>query len=291
MKGLTLLLFLFAAAVAGEARGQEIPTAKKGVSLRLKPLPEAGESFRRLFAVVEGKEYLIDRFSLHWGIGRLEGYGDVSGTPAWHLDPEGKHLYYTVLTGCGYENDGMAIFRSDLFGTRIEPVVGSCNNLAMEGLAGGGKPYLLVREWNSGLGNTGFWIFDVASGKPLVHAGGILERGAVPGKFRYCPGHEEEKGPCSDIDLEALLQRKTPLRLLPRFPLTARTVQDEVPLRIPEGSLPCGLEPGFRSEKIPHKGSQVVILDTCKDRGVYEVYFRGLRGTVSKNQLQGFQVK
>lgn len=289
-------LFIFgvaclAALGSAAAQTQDIATHKKGVALRLKPAPEAGESYRRLFTVVDGKEYPIDRFSLRWGIAILEGYGDSAGLPAWYLDPEGKYLYYTVLTGCGFENDGMAIFRSDLRGTRVEPVVGSCDNLAMEALAEGGKSYLLIRESNSGIGNTGFWIFSLASNQPLVHAGGVLEKATQPGKFRYCAGNEDEKGTCADVSMETLLQRKAPLRLLPRFPLAARTAQDEIPLRIPEGSLPCGLEPTARTEKIPRRGSPVVILDTCKDRGVYEVYFRGLRGTVSKNQLQGFQVK
>lgn len=290
-KILTAGFALLALGIPLPARAQEIPTARQGVALRLKPWPEAGENGRRLFTVVNGKEYPIDRFSLSWGIAKLDGYDGQSGKPAWYLDPEGKYLYYTVLTGCGFENDGMAIFRSDLFGSRVEPVVGSCNDLAMEPLAEGGKSYLLIRESNSGIGDVGFWIFSLDSSQPMVHAKGTLGKGKVPGKFRYCDGSEEEQGACADIAMDTLLLRKSPLQLLPRFPLIARTRQDEVPLRIATGPWSCGLEPAEKVEKIPRKGSLVAILDTCKERGVYEVYFRGLRGAVSKNQLEGFQVK
>ncbi len=270
---------------------QELPTSRPGLLLRLKELPGAKSPARQLYTVVNGKEYPIDRLLTELGVARLDGYQPEAGQPAWYVDPTGNYLYYTVLTGCGWENDGMAIYRSDLFGKRIEPLLGRCDNLKMEGLAYGGKNLLLIREGNSGVGDTGFWLFDLATLEPLVHAGGTLEAKPGSGNFRYCDGNAEEAGSCREIAMEVLLNRKSPLRLLPRFPLTARTAADGVELRQLEGSASCGTAPTVGVEKIPQKGSWVAVLDSCKGRGVYEVYYRGLRGTVSKSQLVGFQIK
>lgn len=285
----SLLLIIFGICL-GQAFAQDIPTGKNGISLRLKPLSEPKGSYKKLYTIVGGKEYPIDTLVMSMALARLEGYGEEAGVPAWYLDPEGKFLYYSVLTGCGYENDGMAIFRTDLYGKRIDPVIGSCDNLTMEALADNGKNYLLIREGNSGAGLRNFWIFDLESQQPIVHAEGLLEKSAVAGKFQYCQGPEEEKSGCAEISMQTLLQRQRPLRLLPRFPLIARTAKDDVPMRVPQNAA-CGIDPSDQVEKIPKKGSVVLILDTCKDRGVYEVYFRGIHGTVSKNQLSGFQIK
>ena len=287
---LLFLFLIFFGISLGKGFAQDIPTGKNGISLRLKSLSESKGSYKKLYTVVGGKEYPIDTLSMSLGLARLEGYGEEAGVPAWYLDPEGRFLYYSVLTGCGYENDGMAIFRTDLYGKRIEPVIGSCDNLTMESLADGGKNYLLIREGNSGAGLRDFWIFDLDTHQPIVHAEGLLEKSTVAGKYQYCKGPEEEKTACAEISMQTLLQRQRPLRLLPRFPLIARTVKDDVPMRVPYNAS-CGIDPSDKIEKIPQKGSVVVILDTCKDRGVYEVYFRGTHGTVSKNQLSGFQIK
>jgi len=282
------LLLLPLLAWSGAAWTQDIPTSRKNIQLRLVDLPGTAVQGKQLYTVVDGKQYPIDRLLAQAGVARLDGYSANSGFASWYLDPKGESLYYMALTGCGFESDGMALFRSDLFGKKIEPVLGRCDNLKMETLSPGDKNYLLVREGNSGVGDTGFWIFDLASNEPLVHAAGTLSAGK--GNFHYCNGNEEEKGTCYDVSADVLLNRKTPVKLLPRFPLTARTLADGVELRQEEGGLACGKSPSTTVAKIPQKGSQVLVLDSCKGRGVYEVFYRGARGTVSQNYLQGINI-
>ena len=280
-------LSLMMSAVISQA--QEIPTARPDLKLRLKEIPGTDIQRKQLSTVVAGKEYPIDRLIVGIGVARLDSYGPEAGHPAWYLDAKREFLYYTALTGCGFESDGMVIFRTDLYGKRIEPVLGRCNNLKMEPLALVGKDYLLIREGDSGIGDTGFWIIDLESNQPALHAAGTLEK-SKDGGFKYCRGNQEDPGLCKEVTADILLNRKAPLELQPRFPLKARSNQEQVPVRISDGPSSCGLIPATKVENLPRKDALVAILDSCKDRGVYEIYYRGLRGTVSKNYLTGYQV-
>lgn len=227
----------------------------------------------RLHTQIAGQQYFIDEVAA--------GGAD---TPNAMLDPSQANVYYVQNTGCGFENEGTTIFRSDVYGRASVALLSRCEILTPERFVNfKGRSYLLITEQNGGTTRgTSFWLLDVSAGRFAVHAEGELKP-KREGSFAYGFYDEsEELKPLGTVSIQALINRASPLRLLPRQPIRAVTVKQNTKL-IPTDAY-CETDPNGKSVTIKGAGSEVLIANQCPE-GDYEVYFQGSRGKIPKRQL------
>jgi len=287
-KYLLLLLLLLGSRFA---QALDLQTPRQNVLLRVIELGPIPDHRLQLSAVVDGNSHPIDEVVIAAGVSRLTGYAPDAEQPAWLLDAGGRYLYYTTLTGCGFEGEGMAIFRSDLRGSKIEPVLGGCGILTMEIVPINRLNYLLVRESHGDSHEAGFWIFDMETLRPIVHADGILrKRSGANATYDYCASFPKWKKDCQKVTDEILQNRRIPLRLRSRHPIRARVKANSLVVSVSEGLSTCD-EESKHSLKLPKPSGQVAILQACPDEDHYEIYYRGLRGTGSREDLETIKIE
>jgi HEAT repeat protein len=210
--------------------------------------------------------------------------GSAEGTVLL-FDPSRKYLFRKDGTGCGYENEGRTIFVSELDSGKSFPILASCNYLTLTRfLKSGGKYYVLIEEVNGGAGNPSFWLYDVKANEYVIHAEGeIHETG--PGVFSYAYSYDEHDRliPAGKVTIKNLLNRESPLRLLPRYPMHALTLRKNTKVFHTPNLEPN--QPDTDSfEIIRNAGTRVLIIEKCED-GSYEIYYKGA-GHVPKGSLK-----
>jgi hypothetical protein len=240
-------------------------TTKPGVKLQYEG--------RTLYTRVNGKKYFID-----------EAAPGPSGALAI-LDSSQQNVYYVQNTGCGFENEGTTLLVSDVYGRISVPILSRCEILTpVRFFNSQGRTYLLISEENGAtMFGTSFWFFDVAAKRFEVHAEGqILAKGSGP--FSYGVYDESENLiSLGTVTLQTLINRGRPLRLLPRQPTRALTLNNDTKLVFTDPY--CTPQSNGESRTIDDAGSQVLIAEECPD-GDYVVYYHGSRGKVAKRDLK-----
>ena len=228
---------------------------------------------RRLYTKINGKQYLID-----------EAAPTAVPIADALLDPGRKNVYYVKNTGCGFENEGTTLFEADVRGRTSVPILSRCVILTpVRFFNSKGRSYLLIKEENGATAyGTGFWLFDVGARRFEVHAEGELTAKSS-NTFSYGFYDEGETlKPLGTVTLQTLITRGSPLRLLPRQPTRALTVNNKTKLVFTDPY--CGpLSDEVRT--IENAGSQVLIAGECPD-GDHQVYFQGSIGKVAKQDLK-----
>lgn len=226
----------------------------------------------KLYTTINGKQYLID-----------EAAPTAVPIADALLDPGRKNVYYVKNTGCGFENEGTTLFVADVRGGNKIPMLSRCLILtAVRFLNSGGRTYLLIKEENGATAlGTSFWLFDVAARRFEVHAEGELTAKSN-NTFSYGVYDEAETlKPLGTVTLRTLINRGSPLRLKPRQPTRALTVNNNTKLLLTDPY--CG-PLSDESQIIKDAGSEVLIAGGCPD-GDYQVYFQGTIGKVAKQDL------
>lgn len=234
----------------------------------------------KLYTIINGKQFLIDEAA-------------PTAVPIVDalLDPGRKNVYYAKNTGCGFENEGTTLFVADVRGRMKVPILSRCEMLTpVRFLNSSGRSYLLIKEENGGTAyGTSFWLFDIAARRFETHAEGEL-KAKSSNTFSYGFYDEAENlKPLGTVTLQTLIKRGSPLRLLPRQPTRALTLNKNTKLVITDPY--CGpLSDEFRM--IENAGSEVLIAGQCPD-GDHQVYFQGVIGKVAKqdvNLLKSIQI-
>ena len=226
----------------------------------------------KLYTTIDGKQYLID-----------EAAATAVPISDALLDPSRKNVYYAKNTGCGFENEGTTLFVADVRGGNSIPILSRCEMLTpVRFFNSGGRSYLLIKEENGGTSyGTAFWLFDVGAKSFEVHAEGELTAKSN-NTFTYGVYTEaEDLKSLGTVRLQTLIKRGSPLRLLPRQPTRALTVNKNTKLVFTDPY--CGPLSG-EAKIIENAGSQVLIAGSCPD-GDYQVYFQGSLGKVAKRDL------
>ena len=226
----------------------------------------------KLHTRINGKQYLID-----------EAAPTAVPIADALLDPGRNNVYYAKNTGCGFENEGTTLFVADVYGGPGFPILSRCLMLTpVRFLNSGGRSYLLIKEENGATAyGTSFWLFDTRAGRFETHAEGEL-KAKTNNTFSYGFYDEAETlKPLGTITLQTLINRGRPLRLMPRQPTRALTVNNNTKLVITDPY--CG--PLSDEVKIiKEAGSEVLIAGQCPD-GDHQVYFQGTIGKVAKQAL------
>lgn len=236
----------------------------------------------KLYTRINGKQYLID-----------EAAPTAVPIADALLDPGRKKVYYAKNTGCGFENEGTTLFVADVRGGNSVPILSRCLMLTpVRFLNSGGRSYLLIKEENGGTAfGTSFWLFDTGARRFEVHAEGELT--TSNNRFIYGVYDEAEKlRRLGYVTLQTLINRGSPLRLKPRQPTRALTINNDTKLVFIDPY--CGQlsDTGEQSKIIKTAGSEVLIAGECPD-GDYQVYFQGSMGKVAKrdvNLLKSIQI-
>ena len=227
---------------------------------------------RKLHTRINGKQYLID-----------EAAPTAVPIADALLDPGRKNVYYAKNTGCGFENEGTTLFVADVRGGTSIPILSRCVILTpVKFLNSSGRSYLLIKEENGATAyGTSFWLFDVGAKRFEVHAEGEL-KAKSNNTFSYGFYDEAETlKPLGTVTLQTLINRGSPLRLMPRQPTRALTVNNNTKLVITDPY--CGpLSDEVRI--IKNAGSEVLIAGQCPD-GDHQVYFQGTIGKVAKQDV------
>jgi hypothetical protein len=249
-------------------QGQSFPQTKKA-NVRL----EYDQA--ELYAVFGGRRHHI---------GAAQFKADHPNRPEAVLDSTEGRIFFARVTGCGYENEGMTVFVSDVYGKRSVPILARCLELSLGGLVEfNGKLYLLITESSCG-GENAFWLYDIRAREFVVHAGGEIKR-VKGGMFSYS-AHDLDGHISPAVTLRAhnLINREAPLRLLlPRQPLHALTSKRNVKVLLTAGF--CSALPPERYRIIRTAGTRLLVAGACEDGG-YEIYHNGIRGKVSKGSLR-----
>lgn len=230
---------------------------------------------RKLHTRINGKQYLID-----------EAAPTAVPIADALLDPSRKNVYYVKNTGCGFENEGTTLFVADVRGGTSMPILSRCVMLTpVKFLNSGGRSYLLIKEENGATAyGTSFWLFDVGARSFEIHAEGELTAKSN-NTFSYGLYDEAETlKPLGTVTLRTLINRGSPLRLMPRQPTRALTINNNTKLVLIDPY--CGplSDDKVEAEIIKNAGSQVLIAGECPD-GDYQVYFQGSIGKVAKQDL------
>ena len=227
---------------------------------------------RKLYTRIDGKQYLID-----------EAAPTAVPIADALLDPGRKNVYYVKNTGCGFENEGTTLFVADVRGRISIPILSRCVILTpVRFLNSRGRSYLLIKEENGATAyGTSFWLFDAGAQRFEIHAEGELTA-KRNNTFSYGFYDEAEKlKPLGTVTLRTLINRGSPLRLMPRQPTRALTVNNNTKLVLTDPY--CGpLQDEVQI--IKNAGSQVLIAGECPD-GDYQVYFEGSIGKIAKRDL------
>ncbi|HEX7332834.1 MAG TPA: hypothetical protein VF290_15120 [Pyrinomonadaceae bacterium] len=230
---------------------------------------------RKLYTRIDDKEYLID-----------EAAPTAVPIADALVDPGRTNVYYVKNTGCGFENEGTTLFVADVRGGNSVPILSRCLILtAAKFLNSGGRTYLLIKEENGGTAlGTGFWLFDVGAKRFEVHAEGELTAKSN-NTFSYGVYNKAETlKPLGTVTLRTLINRGRPLRLMPRQPTRALTVNNNTKLVLIDPY--CGplSDDKVEARIIKNAGSEVLIAGGCPD-GDYQVYFQGTIGKIAKRDL------
>lgn len=210
--------------------------------------------------------------------------GSVEGTVLL-FDPARKYLFHKGMTGCGYENEGRTIFVTEIDSGKSFPILASCNYLTLTRfLEYGGKNYLLIAEENGGAGNPSFWLYDMKANEYVIHAKGVIDE-TKPGVFSYAQAYDEHDAliPAGKVTIKNLLNRKRPLKLLPRYPMHGLTRRRDT--RVFHTFDECSERDTNPFELIRNAGTRVFVIAKCED-GSYEIFFKGGRGNVPKGSLK-----
>ena len=237
---------------------------------------------RKLYTRVNGEQFLID-----------EAAPTAVPIADALLDPGRKKVYYAKNTGCGFENEGTTLFVADVRGGTSVPILSRCLMLTpVRFLNSAGRTYLLIKEENGATAlGTSFWLFDIGAGRFELHAEGQLT--ASNNKFIYGVYDEAENfRRLGYVTLQTLISRGNPLRLKPRQPTRALTVNLNTKLIAIDPY--CGQlsDTEVEVKLIKNAGSQVLIAGECPD-GDYQVYFEGSMGKIAKrdvNLLKSIQI-
>jgi hypothetical protein len=226
-----------------------------------------------LYTVIRGRNYFIDRLN------RL-----MVGIPEPLVDPTGRSVFYASNTGCGFENEGMTVFRSDVYGRKKYPILGRCRVLTPVGfLRFQNREYLLITG-SSESPEKDFWLYDVGKGEFVLHADGEI-RELSKGRFSY--GRYQDDGDFKEIGkvtIANLIKGAPPLRRLPRYPTHGLTQKSGV--RVYDSDCYTGNEGPYKTIKT--SGTKILIVEKCEDGG-YQVYFAGSLGRVKKGALKALE--
>jgi len=227
----------------------------------------------KLYSRINGKQYLID-----------EAAPTAVPIADALLQPNLENVYYAKNTGCGFENEGTTLFIADVHGGITSfPILSRCAILTpVRFLYSGGRSYLLIKEENGATAyGTSFWLFNTRAGRFEVHAEGEL-KAKTNNTFTYGFYDEAENfKPLGTVTLQTLINRGSPLRLRPRQPTRALTINNNTKLVITDPY--CG--PLSDEVKIiENAGSVVLIAGQCPD-GDHQVYFRGTIGKIAKEDV------
>jgi hypothetical protein len=233
------------------------------------------KGFTNLYTIINGRQYFIDR---------LERTALMLPDPLG-VDPTGSYVFYTSNTGCGYEQEGMTVFVSDVYGKKKEPILGRCMVLGADRfLSFQGKNYLHISEGNSGTTEgTGFWLYDVSRREFVVHVEGEIseiKKGVFSYGYYISDGEFKELG---KITMATLIRGGKPLRLLPRHPTHGITQKREI--RVYPSTIECYIDSDKPYKQISKRGMRVLIVYECQDGG-YEIYYDGFRGKVKKGAIR-----
>lgn len=270
----TLILFIALSLINSSLSHSQ--TTKPVVRIKVDTENEYGDKkriFTNLYTIINRRQYFIDRLE------RVSlGLPDPLG-----VDPTGRYVFYTSNTGCGFEQGGMTIFESDVYGKKKAPILGSCMYLGAGFLSFQGKNYLLITQSSEAL-ECSFWLYDVSRGEFVLHAdGGIEEIKKGVFSYGYCEGDTELKQ-IGTITMETLIRRGPPLKLLPIHSTHGITQKRNV--RVYPSVLGCDIDDNDKQYKtISTPGTSVLILEACEDGG-YEVYYEGFRGKVMKGNIR-----
>jgi len=216
---------------------------------------------------------------------RVNSMGSAEGTVLL-FDPFRKYLFRKDGTGCGYENEGRTIFVSELDSGKSFPILASCNYLTLaKFLEYGGKYYLLIAEVNGGAGNPSFWLYDVKANEYVIHAEGEISDTKESGVFSYAYSYDEHDAliPAGKVTIKNLINRESPLRLIPMQPMHGLTLRKNTKVFRPSNLETC--QPDTDSfEIIRNAGTRVLVISKCED-GSYEIYYKGA-GHVRKGSLK-----
>jgi hypothetical protein len=277
------LLFLFAFLLLTSLSSTHAQTKKPAVRLHFDTKEyaiEAGQknflkSFK-LYTVMHGRRHFIEQINK-----------GIPAIPEPLLDPSGKCVFYAINTGGGFENEGMTIFVSDVYGRKKVPILGRSWVLRPAGFLNlKGKTYLLITG-ESESPERDFWLYDYSAGRFILHADGEI-RAIGKGLFSYGLNDEEfhfkELGKITAVNL---INRTPPLRILPHTPTHGMTRKRNV--RIYESDH-CYSVDETRYKTIAAAGTRVLILGQCEDGG-YAIYHNGFTGKVGKAALRIIEFK
>ena len=229
--------------------------------------------FTNLYTIINGRQHFIDR---------LERVALILPDPLG-VDPTGSYVFYESNTGCGFEQGGMTIFESDVYGKKKRPILGSCRYLTAERfLSFQGKNYLLITQCSEALENS-FWLYDISRGEFVLHADGEI-REIKKGVFSY--GYYQDNSEFKQIGtvtMGTLIRREPPLRLLPRHSTQGTTQKKGV--RVYPSLLGCDIDSDKQYKTISRPGTRVLILEACEDGG-YGISYEGFRGKVMKGSIR-----
>jgi hypothetical protein len=239
------------------------------------------------YAIEAGRKNFLSSFNLYTTLrGRRYFIAHVTqrvvSIPEPLVDPSGKFVFYAVNTGGGFESEGMTIFLSDVYGRKQIPILGRSWVLRPAGfLSLKGKDYLLITG-ESESPERDFWLYDITSGKFILHADGEI-REINKGVFSY--GLNDEAGEFKElgkVTAGQLLKNAHPLKLLSLYPTHGLTQKRKV--RVYESDH-C-----YSVDEAPYKtiataGTKVLIFGECEDGG-YAIYYKGFTGKVRKDALR-----
>lgn len=274
-------LFLFALLFFVYPFSADAQTRKPAVRLHFDTKDYAVEGGRKsflsdfnLYTIVRGRRYFIERINQQ-----------VASIPEPLLDPTARLVFYAVNTGGGFENEGMTIFVSDIYGRKKMPILGRSWVLRPAGfLQRKGRTYLLITGESESPARD-FWLYDIAQGRFVLHADGEIRR-LGKGLFSYGLNNDEDEfKELGRVTMEHLINHRAPLKLLPRSATQGLTQKRNV--RIYESEL-CHSVNESTHQTIATAGTKVLILSECEDGG-YAVYYKGFMGKVMKNAIRASQ--
>ena len=256
----------------------------KRIKTRRVRIAEEGWPSGRLSTAVGRHKYFIDYIQ-----------GNGAGTlPKPIVDPTGSYIAYASGIGCGYEGDGMMAFISDVYGKKRYPILGGEPQKFLEYE---GKLYLLLGDGNGASNEeNAVWLYDVSAKEFVVHAKGDLteiRKGVF--SYGYYPAGDEIK-PVGTVTMKNLVNRESPLLLLPRsspglmMHPTYRLTRREITTMFlaPGDNECCWCCQADKHAVIPKARTRVLILGTCDDGG-YQVYYKRQMGKVRKEDLQSMK--
>jgi HEAT repeat protein len=199
--------------------------------------------------------------------------------PYVSFDPTRKYVVHTVGNNCGFEGSGSTFFLSEIDTGSSFPLLVCCAGAGAEFREFGGKYYLLIDqgrdEADCGLGS--FWLYDVKAKKFVIHAEGGLGEETKPGVFSYAYcGDDEKEIPLGTVTMKNLLNRESPLRLLP-LPMHASTLRKNTKVT----------DTTFGTVMIiRNAGTKLLVVGTREEDGSIDVYYKRTIANAPKGSLK-----